>query len=858
MALNVWNKPSGYSFGIFQERTNISLPLPVDHLAGVTYTVISGKLPGGMRIVDDTIIGSPYEVLHDTIYTFCIRAKSATEIADRTFNITIQGEDAPLFLTPHGLLQVGTHQQYFVMDNSVVDYQLEATDPDIDAGAVLSYFISSKDGQLPPGLTLTTTGRIFGRVQSVTEVKIDDGLGTYDNGLYDYNGVGQYDFGYYQPTTGYIDNGGYEYYDYDLIYDYQSEPKPLKTLNRIFEFVVTVSDGIQYYDRRAFRIYIVGSTFFRADTTALLSDTGLFTTDVSYLKNPVWLTPSDLGTYRANNYLTLVLDVYDIDLIFYKFETTTTLWQSLHSYQVNDLIYVNSKLSYICTAAHTSTTEFTTDNWQKYGLPPGMIFDQRSSEVFGYVPYQSNPSEDYKFKITAYRYSDTTSSIASSTQTFTIKIISEINSILSWDTDIDLGTINAEYKSTLAVHATSTILNSQIMYKLTSGQLPPGLSLSLTGEIIGLVNNYTTLISFDQDDTRFDYNRTTFKQDALTPGLITFDFQPTIDTTFDDLLTTFGNVTFNKHKFIDIGTLSFDYDPVTNTETTFNIGGRTMFRDELNNILDQETTFDDNITTIDHDYAFNILATDQYIYSAIERTFIVNVGTPNSILRSNAYVKPFLTLLQRQLWSSFINDPNIFTLDSIYRPSDSNFGVQSNLEMLIYAGIERKHASTFARALNNHTKTKQFRFDGVSKAIAMPIGTSKPEYEVVYVTMIDPLELNNTYLNSTLSINYHTYYPSSVSIWRDTINSIGLTKGDFLPVWMRSIQPGTRSELGFVLAVPLCFCKVGTADDIILNIKYSNFDFTVINYTIDRIILDSVTEYNDDKYIIFNHNKETI
>ena len=35
--------------------------------------------------------------------------------------------------------------------------------------------------------------------------------------------------------------------------------------------------------------------------------TGLFTADNTYLRAPVWLTPSDLGFRRANNYVILFL-----------------------------------------------------------------------------------------------------------------------------------------------------------------------------------------------------------------------------------------------------------------------------------------------------------------------------------------------------------------------------------------------------------------------------------------------------------------------------------------------------------------------------------------------------------------------
>jgi hypothetical protein len=79
-----------------------------------------------------------------------------------------------------------------------------------------------------------------------------------------------------------------------------------------------------------------------------------------------------------------------------------------------------------------------------------------------------------------------------------------------------------------------------------------------------------------------------------------------------------------------------------------------------------------------------------------------------------------------------------------------------------------------------------------------------------------------------------------------------------MPLWMRSIQEGQVQELGFVKAIPLCYCKSGRADDILLNIKNSDFDFSQIDYVIDRYIIDSVTGYGDDKYIVFRNDRTTI
>jgi hypothetical protein len=75
---------------------------------------------------------------------------------------------------------------------------------------------------------------------------------------------------------------------------------------------------------------------------------------------------------------------------------------------------------------------------------------------------------------------------------------------------------------------------------------------------------------------------------------------------------------------------------------------------------------------------------------------------------------------------------------------------------------------------------------------------------------------------------------------------------------MRSIQPGDNQELGFVLAVPICYCKVGTSADILLNIQHSGFDFKQLDYTADRYIIDTVDDLSIDKYLIFRNDRITV
>lgn len=925
MALVVWTELSGYSFGTFQERSTLELNLPVNLSAGVSnFRVISGKLPGGLRISGLKIIGTPYEVSRNTIYEFCIRAEKLGQISDRTFFITIQGPDAPEFITPSGSLAINANQtQYFVLDSSYVDFQIEAFDRDTTAGQRLSFFIADTDGQLPPGLSLSPEGKLTGWVEPALSIKPEDGAGTYDDGYYD---SVAFDFGS-RPTNG------YDSYIYDTVFfDYSVPASRPKKLNRNYEFVVSITDGdvtpetvvtyttnpitgttmpqTEYRSKRKFAIFVVGDDYFRSDNVSLLDGTSLFTADATYLRAPIWLTKSNLGLYRANNYITLMLDTYDTDQVIYSLEeinsniSAVTLGKIYTDNKADgySIAITNTRLAPVIGQWLTFGGLFTitdpltdeviaTPDYRKYqishvaslgnneyrltvvqplqlalpnditffigdlsNLPPGLNFDITTAEIYGISPYQPAVTKDYKFTITATRFSDK-GEYARSPRVFTVSIIGEVESVMTWITPLDLGSINANFVSTLKIQATTSISGATVLYSKVSGTLPPGLGLTQDGEIIGKANQF-------------------YKPG--NPGLTRF----------------------------------FDRPPQVSTKTF--------------------TSFDNGETTVDRKFVFTVEAKDQFGYSATTRTFSITVDTPNRAVYGNLKTKPFLKLDQRASWKGFINNASVFTPESIYRPNDENFGIQQELSMLIFAGIETTEAAAYVSAMGLNHKRKRFQFGSVKKATAVIPGTRDEVYEVVYVQMIDPLEPNGNVLpdtiknlglrsasitidtnndiwsagyslsdpmaaakrarmeqvgnaanrpDPTLSIdqsgyeisnpNLGTYYPSSVSLWRYRIkssykidnagNQIPLElERNYLPLWMRSIQPGGRQELDFQLAVPLCYCKVGTADDILLNIKFSGFDFKLLDYTSDRYIIDAVGDEIGDKYLIFRNDRITI
>jgi len=412
-------------------------------------------------------------------------------------------------------------------------------------------------------------------------------------------------------------------------------------------------------------------------------------------------------------------------------------------------------------------------------------------------------------------------------------ILGDVTSQILWSTPSDLGAIPANYISTLSVLATSTVPNTTVSYVISDGALPNGLSLNSDGEIIGTPIQY--------------------------------------------------------------------YDSVNNIKGLTTIDGRT-------------TTFDNNTVTLDHVYNFSITAQDQYGYSDVTRKFTLTIATPNTTSYSNITAKPLLVPGQRLLFKDFINNSTIFSPDSIYRPNDPNFGLRTDLNMLVYAGIETELAAAYVGAIGLGVKKKRFHFGSIKTAIATDPDTDQEVYEVVYIQMIDPLEPDGKHLplsikvsnptsqivstdasNSIWSTNLadlivdaptasrplynvtadstgytagnprtDTYYPNSITNWQYRLKTVGLNERNYLPLWMRSIPVGEKEELGYVLCVPLCFCKVGTSTTIVTNIKkLSGFDFKSIDFTVDRFTITAVLNSSNevvqsDKYLVFRNDRITV
>jgi hypothetical protein len=818
-----WVTPAGNlagpgisSGGIIVERVTIDIILNATSDVGpIQYSLIAGRLPRGLRLSGNSIKGSPTEVRKFTESRFVIRADDGIDIEDRTFSLSVDGGDIPTWITREGFLKVGDGNAYFVLDNAYVEFQLEADDTDLNAGDVLEYYLAPMGGELPPGLSLSKDGVISGFTDPVFAIDYQENT----TGAYDTAG-----FDIVPLDVATARTNGYDSFFYDVTtFDYSENSKAPRRLSRFYTFIVSVTDGINEV-RRVFRIWVVTEEFLQADNTLLQVDTNLFQADNTGDRIPLWITESYLGRFRANNYVTIYLDVYDPPSL-------------------------SGNISYFLLETNPDGSPSL--------LPPGLELDTITGELAGRVPYQAAITKQYQFTMKAVNFPISLSSenynlvgdwvstrtyvaneavryqgliyvclqehrnvvpidgpywnlgVATSEKTFTVDIIGEIESSIEWVSDSDRGSIKPNQPSRIFVEARSLLYGGKVVYEFVSGRLPPGLSLLSTGIIQGKV-----------------------KQFADSSGL-----------------------------------------------------GLTRFFDNNGSEITYNTTFDGSDTSFDQKFVFKIKARDAANFAESIKEFSITVIANNTKTFANLYVKAFQSKNKRLEWYNFITNSNIFRTNEIYRYGDPNYGVQSELKVLVFAGIESVGAVRYIQAMSRNHYRKQLRFGDVTYAVAKDLETQVPVYEVIYVNVVDEYEKNGKSISNTVQLSdtieskvlvsydaikidsniplvsdsdHQRIFPNSFKNMRSRIKSIGERDREFLPLWMRSIQPDNFVETGYVKSLVLCYVAPGKSEGVISRIKSSGFDFKSIDFTADRYLIDVLDGEIEDKYLAYPQRGEKL
>jgi len=565
-------------------------------------------------------------------------------------------------------------------------------------------------------------------------------------------------------------SNGFDSFLYDNVtFDYNEPSRAPRRLSRFYTFIVAVSDGVNEV-RRVFRIYVVTEEFLQADNSILQVDTNLFQADATGDRVPLWITESNLGRFRADNYITIYLDVYDP-------------------------VSLSGTITYFLLATNPDGSASV--------IPPGLVLDTITGELAGRVPYQAAITKTYQFTMQAVNFpssladinytivGDWTSTriykeneavrylgfvyiclqenrnvvpvdgntwelgVATAEKTFTVDIIGEIESAIQWISPTNIGTIKPNQPSTINVLAESLLYGNKVIYELYSGSLPPGLSLLSTGIIQGKVKQFA---------------------DSQGPGLTRF------------------------------------YD------------GDSSYEDSTGDVKTFNTTFDGDTTSFGKKFIFKIKARDTAQFAENIKEFFINVISSTEKTFANLYLKAFQTKDKRLDWYNFITNSNIFRSTDIYRYGDANFGIQTELKVLVFAGIESVGAAGYVQAMSQNHYRKNLKFGNVKYAVAKDLLTQEPLYEVIYVEVVDEFEKNGTSISGTVNLSnsikskvlvsydaikvdsnipfasdsdHQRIFPNSIKNMRRRIRGVGERDREFLPLWMRSIQTDSFVETGW-------------------------------------------------------------
>ena len=426
-------------------------------------------------------------------------------------------------------------------------------------------------------------------------------------------------------------------------------------------------------------------------------------------------------------------------------------------------------------------------NYFVSSLPQGITYDSTTGWITG-TPMMSSPGiNTYSFTAQVVKAGNT--GIVSPVFNFAFNLSLDIIGNITWVTPEDLGTIYNETLSTLKVFAIS---DTNLEYRLTSGSLPPNLTLLPNGEITGIVASQPTdaLLNVGEQ-TSF-----TFTIQAYSPN--------------------FGIVQSSKTFTVNVYQEYSQPTDILYIQAAPSINDRNILR----TLLDSEA----------------LIPTD-----LLYRPTDVNFGKATSVIYEHAYgifasnIQEYIaSVTQNHYWRN-ITLGELKT--AVARDNDNN---------IIYEVV-------YSEVIDNLVNPQGV---SVPSSIYWPISIDLglgPWYTSVTNIFTSYVELLNQQYYTSLTPGYaRTLYPNSLFNMRNRVASVlgQVLNSTLLPVWMTS-QQLNGSTLGYTQAWVICYTTPGNAETIKTNIK-TNWPYTLnqINFNIDRFTVNKSTTYNWENTLI--------
>ena len=878
MAQPVWITPAGnlgiIPEGIFYQQTLQAYDPNPEPGTELYYRVIAGVLPGGVQCSLSGLVagvpqalasveGVPYPVNRNVTSKFTVRAYTVSEasgqvlrIADRTFNLTVSGNNVPEFTAPAGsfgtnnsatfvgaisgytltVTSITSGKLYVGMvirgagvvqgttitafgtgtggagtytvdvsqtnagtdmtgwigvyyDGDKVDLQFEYINVDPDETVI----VRLAGGELPPGLTLSSTGLLSGYIEPATNVDQQPG----------------YDL---TPAS-------------TLPFDFV-----VSAISKNYQFTLEVSDG-KSSTLKTFTIYVYNRSDNTADTTTITADNTFVTADEGTDRNPFLVNPfpSSLGSVRADNYF---------------------------AYQFRGNDYDTVDLTYTITVN------------EGIGLPPGLVLDATTGWYYGYIPNQGLTEITYSFNIQVSQTDNPT--ITSQLYPFTLTVTGVSDDEVSWITPADLGSIENGDTSILKIEATN-IGGRELSYRLQSGgfnQLPQGLTLLESGEIAGRCTFNT--FSVDLGFTTFD------KSQSVVSGIQ----ETTFDSTFVFTVNAYAkdpNQILYSVAGIDVINGGSGYSSVTPPTIEFSlpVGATAAVA-----VAGTPEVTDGAITSIPlvsggASYTQPAVVTISQGFGgtgAVLEARMISTGTRDviSVFKTftlrlvRAYNYPYQNLFcvampppnDRVILNELLHDQTIFVPEYIYRPDDANFGVSTQVQYEHAYGLAPDTIDSYVSSLYLNHYWKNLVLGSIETAQALD-ADGNVIYEVVYSRIIDNLvNAAGASVAKIVNLPYPIVYPadsgntitqvypnSLVDMRNQVIDVVGQISTK-LPRWMTSKQPD-GSVLGFTPSWVICYTNPGRSKQIAYYIQeYFGKQLNIIDFKIDRYVLDRTLSKN--------------
>lgn len=229
-------------------------------------------------------------------------------------------------------------------------------------------------------------------------------------------------------------------------------------------------------------------------------------------------------------------------------------------------------------------------------------------------------------------------------------------------------------------------------------------------------------------------------------------------------------------------------------------------------------------------FNFSISAYVNYDDVLSEENFLLTVQRTTSTRFISIFAKPFLQLEQRQEISKLLNDLTIFEPKLLYRPNDSNFGLQTNLKFTIEFGAENIDLNYYEKLNENFSNRKILLGDFETTTY---IKNNSPVYELIYIKVIDNLvNSKNISVADSFIFNNKEIFPPSIPNMKKKI------KEDLEISNKQNPKFFDTENITYKMFVPIAYCLPNKSKIILNRLQNKNIKFNNINFEIDRLITE--------------------